>query len=330
MAEAISEYLEESRECIALLRKAGEIEHCRYDRDYGATTVSHLQETKECAYLLETAVIFYSDKGDTGTALGYFRDGSRLAHSLAGKPHLISYLVRTSCIVISLSGLERTLSVTEFSDGQLRQMDEMLSRTRESLDMTDGLVAERAEVINVFQDPSLGEEIWQGMEEVTNLMKIPVIGKTGLIDYLDYMADCMEALKLSGIQQIVRLHEIEKEMENQSVLHVVGKAMAPSIARIAEIDLQRRSHIDLARTALAIERYRLAKGELPGGLEELVVEYMEAVPIDPFDGKPIKYKRAERGYLLYSVGMDGKDDGGKERTTKKRSETYDSTFIVTR
>ena len=330
MAEAISEYLKESQECLALLRKAGEIEHCRYDRDYGATTVSYIQETKECAYLLETAVIFYSDKGDTGTALGYFRDGLRLAHSLAGKPHLISYLVRTGCIVTSLSGLERALSVTVFSDEQLRQMDEMLSRTKESLDMTDGLVAERAEVIDVFQDPSLGEEIWQGMEEVTRLMKIPVIGKTGLIDYLDYMADYMEALKLSGMQRIVRLHEIEKEMENQSVLHIVGKAMAPAVARVAEIDLRRRTRIDLARTALAIERYRLAKGELPEKLEELVGEYVEAVPVDPFDDKAIRYERTEPGYALWSVGEDGEDNGGKERDEKKRNEPHDVTFIVRR
>ncbi len=49
MAEAISEYLEESQECLALLRKAGEIEHCRYEFDYATGTAPHLPEARECA-----------------------------------------------------------------------------------------------------------------------------------------------------------------------------------------------------------------------------------------------------------------------------------------
>ena len=42
----------------------------------------------------------------------------------------------------------------------------------------------------------------------------------------------------------------------------------------------------MARTALAIQRYRLATGRLPASLEELVPRYIKDVPIDPFDGRP--------------------------------------------
>jgi hypothetical protein len=65
-------------------------------------------------------------------------------------------------------------------------------------------------------------------------------------------------------------------------------------------------------------------------LEELVPEYLEAVPIDPFDDKPIKYKRTEPGYVLWIVGEDGEDNGGVERDKKKKDQPYDLKFIVTR
>jgi len=42
----------------------------------------------------------------------------------------------------------------------------------------------------------------------------------------------------------------------------------------------------------------------------LVPEFLAAVPADPFNEQPIKYKHAGTGYRIYSVGIDGDDDGG--------------------
>ena len=204
MAKAISEYLKENRDCLALLRKGAGIEYCLYREDYLAGIATHLQEARECSKLVELAAILCGDQGDTDAVVGYINDGLRLADSLVRKPYLISYLARIGCIGLFLSGLERTLSATAFSDGQLRRLDDMLSRTEESLDMTDALATDRAGVIEIFQDPSLLPE----MEDITRWMRMPLIGRTGLIDYLDYTADCMQALELSGMQRIMRLHEI--------------------------------------------------------------------------------------------------------------------------
>jgi hypothetical protein len=66
------------------------------------------------------------------------------------------------------------------------------------------------------------------------------------------------------------------------------------------------------RVACAAERFRHAKGEFPERLEALVPEFMDAVPEDAFDRKPLRYRRNEDGgYDLWSVGPDRKDDGGK-------------------
>jgi hypothetical protein len=102
-----------------------------------------------------------------------------------------------------------------------------------------------------------------------------------------------------------------------------------SMVRVTVIEIQRNTHMNAARVALAVERYRLVKGELPEDLAILVPQFMESIPIDPFDGKPLKYKKLDLGFVVYSVGADEQDDGGKERQSGT-SEPWDITFIIER
>ena len=68
----------------------------------------------------------------------------------------------------------------------------------------------------------------------------------------------------------------------------------------------------MAATALAIRLYELDHGRRPVALEELVPEYLPAVPLDLFaaDGRAIGYAPANAPPVLYSVNVDGVDDGG--------------------
>ncbi len=64
-------------------------------------------------------------------------------------------------------------------------------------------------------------------------------------------------------------------------------------------------------TALALKRFQLQHRKLPATLNDLVPEFLSSVPIDPNDGNPLRYHANSDGtYLLYSVGEDGRDDGG--------------------
>lgn len=63
----------------------------------------------------------------------------------------------------------------------------------------------------------------------------------------------------------------------------------------------------------AVRVYRLERDELPDRLEQLTPEFLDELPIDPFDSedRPLRYVRTDDGYLIYSIGEDGKDDGGR-------------------
>ena len=65
---------------------------------------------------------------------------------------------------------------------------------------------------------------------------------------------------------------------------------------------------------MALELYKRKHGELPGQLKTLTPEFIPAVPMDPFNDSGaegvLKYRREGDSYLLYSLGFNGKDDGG--------------------
>ena len=84
---------------------------------------------------------------------------------------------------------------------------------------------------------------------------------------------------------------------------------------------------------IALEQFRNKNGRLPQKLEELAPAFLAEVPKDPFTGSELLYHPLPNGYVIYSVGRDLIDDGGKEEpdSTKARFEsTYDITFIVER
>ena len=71
----------------------------------------------------------------------------------------------------------------------------------------------------------------------------------------------------------------------------------------------------LTVTTLALHAYKLQHGGFPRQLADLVPDYLPAVPEDPFRARPLVYRRTETGYMLYSVGEDRKDDGGRPMET---------------
>jgi hypothetical protein len=66
-----------------------------------------------------------------------------------------------------------------------------------------------------------------------------------------------------------------------------------------------------SRTGLACRLYKSRTGSYPERLEELVPALLPAVPIDPFTGKPLVFRREGEGFIVYSLGSNQKDDGGR-------------------
>jgi len=329
MAKAISQCVTDNQLCLSLLHKAAGIQDCDHDWDWrqlAATSFSQLAEVKHCAQLLALGAAYYSYTGDPNAAVRCIEDGLRLTDSLRREPALLSYLLRTACVGLIVGSLDRSLSATTFTDEQLTELDKALTAAAGTLDLTQAMITERCIMIETCRNPFL----MAGPGQSAGPRMLPGMTRTGIADTLDYMGDCIEASKLPPAERLAGFREAAKKMDDLSFLHVMIKMLAPSTGRVAELSLRAQAHVDMARTALAIERYRLATGKVPESLGELVPQYVKEVPIDPFDGQPIRYKRTDPGYRLYSILEDGQDNGGKGKDEVNRGDPYDWPFIVTR
>jgi len=85
----------------------------------------------------------------------------------------------------------------------------------------------------------------------------------------------------------------------------------------------------VARTAVALERYRLLHGDYPDTLADLAPALLAEVHVDPFDGQPLRYIRTPDRVAVYSVGWDGLDGGGSGRSTGSRG-PEDVVFVLRR
>jgi hypothetical protein len=76
---------------------------------------------------------------------------------------------------------------------------------------------------------------------------------------------------------------------------------------------------------IALHHYKEDADDLPDSLTSLVPAYLPAVPLDRFDGKPMRYSKTKR--IIYSIGSDLIDSGG-DLSDKGSSSSTEPTFAI--
>jgi hypothetical protein len=112
-----------------------------------------------------------------------------------------------------------------------------------------------------------------------------------------------------------RVNQFNEEMEeNYSTFRpytFAASLVIPNFTRAFQTAAQKQTQANQTLIACALERYRLARGEYPESLDALAPQFIEGIPHDLLNGRPLKYRRTEAGqFLLYSVGWNETDEGG--------------------
>lgn len=95
------------------------------------------------------------------------------------------------------------------------------------------------------------------------------------------------------------------------IRHPVLAITMPASNIAAERAEHARLHRDAATAAIALELHRRRSGSYPESLSALVPLLLPRLPVDPFDGQPIRYRIRDDGRpMLYVLGANRKDDGG--------------------
>ena len=116
-----------------------------------------------------------------------------------------------------------------------------------------------------------------------------------------------------------RNEDIQKVVEEMPKENPFLRIFIPATGRVVEISFRCKAGTDALIATIAILRYKADKSQWPENLEKLVLGgYLEKLPMDPYGGKPLVYKRtkvnfllySKDDFLLYSFGADFDDDGG--------------------
>ena len=132
------------------------------------------------------------------------------------------------------------------------------------------------------------------------------LAKDAIPEYRRIMTRFIEEFKQPFGKRPMRTEaDIEKETRNP-----LNKTLLPVFAKVSEKEASEVAVMRLIGCTAAIRLHKLRTGNYPASLEALRPELGEMI-IDPFSGKPFVYRTDPRfGFLLYSVSLNGMDDGG--------------------
>lgn len=336
--ELLAQYIADNKQTLEFLHKAAPIEHCRYPVDFSVELgypMYHLTDIRNCSILLNLEAILHAENNKSRLAFRSVMTNFGLARSLVKEPTSSSQLIRGVCQRYAASSLERIINRTELTDEQLLEIDKALMAAEDISDIPLALVGERCRGIHVFKNPTLLIEGIVGGKTLPAPV-FELYSALGLADrdgiaYIDFINDYIDIASLPLHQRQSASEIVDDKLRKISKTHILFHIYSPRHSWITRFYLRNIAQVRAARAGIAVQRYRLANGNLPNTLEDLVPSYIDAVPEDPYDGRTIRYDELETGFVVYSIGEDKKDDGGKERPTgrgKKRPPSWDITFII--
>ena len=368
MKLAIEDLLAKNQETLELLHEGAHRNKCRYPVDVTPgpeTLLPHLVRLKASAQLLELEALMKAEAGDAAGAVRSIEDLWALANSLEQEPILISQLVRVAGHEMAISALERILNRHPIAADQLAKLCRILNVADNDLWLRRAWIGERCFGLAIFNMPTKKLHSMLHNDQSTPSGSIQSTGPvetmfeflgfwlmriSGHLDrdelfFLETTDSYLRAVDVSFPNRLQTAEHINASVSGNSVYRkrerwpfiISGLLLTPP-GKVFNKGAQHTAHLRSVIVGLALERHRASHNDrLPQRLQELVPELLTEVPLDPFDGNPLRYKRLPKGYVVYSVGPDGHDNDGQEKKTLSNlqkisgaEEPYDITFTVGR
>lgn len=310
----------------------------RYDLDHPwATLFPHLAIMKRTSQLLrlKASAEIAAGHGEQG-----LRDATlllRLVEAPASEPTLISQLVRVACLQIAVQPIWEGLAQRRWSAAQLQTLQARFQQFDFIADLKHVLNAERAWgnlTIGMARDkrtptftlslidPQSKAKSWQTEADRAfatcprEWFDAEQRNYNQLFDERLLTGFDVEARRFRPSVGEANAHFVEmavRDTENLVTNHLVFAKeflVAPSKVHLKLAYAQ--ATVDLAVVACAVERHRLATGQLPSTLAALSPRYLRLLPHDLIAGKPLRYELTDDGgFVLYSIGWNESDDHGE-------------------
>ncbi len=316
------------RELEAASRRPG----CRLPVDYAKLEIPTLFGFRSAAKVFRLRALRRLQAADGNGALEDVQTLFRIAGHLEKEPQLISSLTRRAILELALQPIWEGLECHTWNEVQLVVLGQAVSGPDELASfrrvlqgerifasmslakLAEAPVLERAQALAVWEGFNTGEVKSSSMAPVKwALMPKGWVFQNMVQRDRARAADIRECLDPGNHRVFPAATEIAQRRD--ATLRGPYAALASQGVLIPTWGLDRvartQAALDLARVAVALERHRLAKGAYPPSLEDLKPGFLAAIPVDVCDGQPLRYRLEAHGrFTLYSVGWNGRDDGG--------------------
>jgi hypothetical protein len=319
------------------LRQASLLPESRFPLDYddedpAEILLPHLATLKRCSLVLRLRALAELENGQSDKALDDIKLSLRLADALKTEPFIITQLVRIAILQITLQPIWEGLATHKWSNAQLVELDSVLKNLNFLVDYQLSVRGQRAMDIKVLYWLEEKRSRYWTIEDMLNSDDRAVMnnfGKTVEVFLMPKGWYYQYGLNIARLEQNCILpaadaaqQTISPKMISQAqttidsslkpgVFSFFARLFVPALEKYSEKVAYGQNGVSLARTAIALERYRLVNGAYPENLEALAPQFIDQVPHDIIGGQPLKYRHEANGqFILYSIGWNEIDDGG--------------------
>jgi hypothetical protein len=313
------------------LRQAARLRYSRFPLEYdaddpAAVLLPHLARFKGCAKVLQLRACAELQLGQTEKALDDVSLSLRMVEALRTEPILISHLVRIAVVNITLQPVWEGLADQRWSDEQLRALDQELGKLDFLADYRLAMRGEQAfsaGTTDYLRRTRSLDGISGGSDNSPDAGRISRLIPSGwfyqnelrcgrfMVKWYVPLAD--QEQRIISPTSVRRADAaLASEISHRNPFNVIEGMFIPALSGAVRKFALGQVNVYLARVACALERYRIAHGSYPESLALLAPQWMETIPHDVINGQPLHYERTPDGrFLLYSVGWNETDDGGK-------------------
>ena len=321
IVNAVSDYINDNHVSLDLLHKASLLQYSRYPANPGQAP--KVIDVIEMVKLLNVEAVLYAENNNAQAAAESIIASLNIADSVTKYPYIVCQLVNISSQETTVSTLERIVNRVDFNEEQLEKLFKEITEKQNLSGLSYGFMGEFCNSIIAYENTNNQS---QGL--INSLYNAIGITRRNATFYFDFMKKYIEAGKLPLNERMQTVQKIGYEVQIASRKRLIFKMAYPSYTKMFSEEINNIAKLRACQIALAIERFRLKNKRLPDSLEELIGDYFEEVPLDPYDGRQMRYKKLETGYVVYSIGEDLIDDSGKEIPVNSLKSTYDITFII--
>jgi hypothetical protein len=234
-----------------------------------------------------------------------------------GEPQtFIELLVRIATAVLTVTDLETVLGWTEPRHG-LGELQAALIREASKSRFVSTLRGERALFDRMMENLDVGSLT---LKELSGKKSSSDLGESVSFWYYRGHLPADRAKALGVFNALIEasrrpIHERFLELAvvdfpSADSPYLLTRTLFPAWNKVEASDRRILARLRCAAAALACERFRQARGHWPLDLGEIPNHFLDATPVDPFDGKPLRLRKTDDGIVIYSVGPDRVDDGG--------------------